>query len=133
MSGPQDFDQRAHSLWRMRVAHWQHRARYFWGMVLAMTGGGAVVAAQLALPAYTWPIAWQCLFARFLVALGSMVGKDLKMNVGYGGHQATFLAKTVASDPLWVQQYDRVLNTLAVGALLGFLPGLLSPGVSGAR
>ena len=125
MSGPQEFDQRAHSLWRMRLAHWQHRARYFWGMVLAMTGGGAVVAAQLALPAYTWPIAWQCLFARFLVAVGSVVGKDLKMNVGYGGHQATFLAKTVASDPLWVQQYDRVLNTLAVGAVLGLLAGLI--------
>jgi hypothetical protein len=77
MSGPQDFDQRAHSLWRMRLAHWQHRARYFWGMVLAMTGGGAVIAAQLILPAYTWPIAWQCLFARFLVAIGSVVGKGL--------------------------------------------------------
>ena len=125
MSGPQDFDQRAHSLWRMRTAHLQQRVGFFWKMVLMMTGGGAVMATQLALPTHAIPIAGQCLGARLLVMLGGMVGKDLKVNVSYGGHRATMLARDVASDPIWVQQYDRVLNTLAMGAVLGFLAGLV--------
>ncbi len=120
----EDFAPRAHSLWRMRMAHLQQRFSFFWKLVLATTFGGAVIVAQLVLPAQSWTLATQCLGARLLVLLGSMSGQDLKMNIALGGHRATVLARTVASDPLWVEHYDRLLNMLALGALLGFGAGL---------
>ena len=120
----EDFAPRAHSLWRMRMAHLQQRFSFFWKLVLATTFGGAVIVAQLVLPAQSWTLATQCLGARLLVLLGSMSGQDLKMNIALGGHRATVLARTVASDPLWVEHYDQLLNMLALGALLGFAAGL---------
>ena len=120
----EDFAPRAHSLWRMRMAHLQQRFSFFWKLVLATTFGGAVIVAQLVLPAQSWTLATQCLGARSLVLLGSMSGQNLKMNIALGGHRATVLARTVASDPLWVEHYDRLLNLLALGALLGFGAGL---------
>ncbi len=120
----EDFAPRAHSLWRMRMAHLQQRFSFFWKLVLATTFGGAVIVAQLVLSAQSWTLATQCLGARLLVLLGSMSGQDLKMNIALAGHRATVLARTVASDPLWVEHYDRLLNMLALGALLGFGGGL---------
>ena len=121
----EDFAPRAHSLWRMRMAHLQQRFSFFWKLVLATTFGGAVIVAQLVLPAQSWTLATQCLGARLLNLLGSMSGQDLKMNIALGGRRATVLARTVASDPFWVEHYDRLLNMLALGSLLGFGAGLL--------
>ena len=121
----EDFAPRAHSLWRMRMAHLQQRFSFFWKLVLATTFGGAVIVAQVVLPAQSWTLATQCLGARLLVLLGSMSGQDLKMNIALGGHRSTVLARSVASDPLWVEHYDQLLNMLALGALLGFGAGLL--------
>jgi len=55
-----------------------------------------------------------------------MADTDIMMNVSLGGHHATLPARIVASDPLFVDQFNAVAFALLLGAFMGLALGILA-------
>ena len=126
MTHGHDFTTRAHSLWRMRMAHFQQRFGFFSKLILACTGAGSIIWSQFTLPSWAWTVAGQCLGGKLLQVFAEMADKDIMMNVSLGGHRATVPARVVAGDPLFVDQFNAVAVALMVGALMGLALGVLT-------
>jgi hypothetical protein len=94
-----DFVTRAHALWRVRMAQWQQRLRFFSTLSLCATGAGAIIAPQFLLMPEEIKVAMQCMLANLIALLGQIVGKDLNMNVSMDGQSWTVSASGFASDP----------------------------------
>ena len=58
-----DFVTRAHALWRVRMAQWQQRLRFFSTLSLCATGAGAIIAPQFLLMPEEIKVAMQCMLA----------------------------------------------------------------------
>jgi hypothetical protein len=114
-----DFTTRAHSLWRMRMAHFQQRFSFFWKLLLGCMLSGSVITAQFLIPAKAWSIAGQCLVARVLVFVGGMAGRDFPMNVRIGEFRATVSSSLVAATPYFAEPYDEAVRALIGGAGFG--------------
>ena len=126
MTHAHDFTTRAHSLWRMRMAHFQQRFGFFSKLILACAGAGSIIWSQFTLPAWAWTVAGQCLGGKLLQVFAEMAGRDINMNVSFGGNRATVPARIVANDPLFVDQFNAVVVALMVGALMGLALGILT-------
>ena len=123
-----DFVARAHSLWRVRMARFQERLRFFWQLLLACTGCGALLWSQFTLPGYAWTVALQCLGGKGLDLIGSLGNRDIKMNVGLGDYHRTVSAHFVASDPLFTDALQAVVVALLLGAAMGSRSAFWSSG-----
>lgn len=121
-----DFASRSHSLWRMRMAHFQQRFGFFSKLILACTGAGAIIWSQFTLPPWTWTVAGQCLGGKVLQVFAEMAGRDIQMNIAFGGRRATIPARIVASDPLFAEQFNAAATALLVGAVIGLALGFLT-------
>lgn len=126
MTQRNDFAFRSHSLWRMRMSHFQQRIRFYWQLVAGSTLCGAFAGIQLFMAPQTMAPALQCLGARLLVQLGEMTGQELQMNVTLGGHARQLYARTVATAPAFDEPFSQMLNCLVWGALGGLVLGLLA-------
>ncbi|NML96135.1 type IV secretion system DNA-binding domain-containing protein [Novosphingobium olei] len=126
MTQRHDFAFRSHSLWRMRMSHFQQRIRFYWQLVAGSTLCGAFAGIQLFMAPQSMAPALQCLGARLLVQLGEMTGQDLQMNVTLGGHVRQLYARTVATAPAFDEPFSQMLNCLVWGALGGLVMGLLA-------
>lgn len=126
MTQRHDFAFRSHSLWRMRMSHFQQRIRFYWQLVAGSTLCGAFAGIQLFMAPQSMAPALQCLGARLLVQLGDMTGQELQMNVTLGGHVRQLHARTVATAPAFDEPFSQMLNCLVWGALGGVLLGLLA-------
>lgn len=126
MTRSHDFAFRSHSLWRMRMSHFQQRIRFYWQLVAGSTLCGAFAGIQLFMAPQTMAPALQCLGARLLVQLGDMTGQDLQMNVTLGGHVRQLHARTVATAPVFDKPFSQMLNCLVWGALGGLVLGVLA-------
>jgi type IV secretory pathway TraG/TraD family ATPase VirD4 len=126
MTQGHDFASRSHSLWRMRMAHFQQRFGFFSKLILASTGAGAIIWSQFTLPPWTWTVAGQCLGGKVLQVFAEMAGRDIQMNIAFGGRRATIPARTVASDPLFAEQFNAAVTALLIGAVIGLALGFLT-------
>ena len=126
MTQGHDFASRSHSLWRMRMAHFQQRFGFFSKLILASTGAGAIIWSQFTLPPWTWTVAGQCLGGKALQLFAEMAGRDIQMNIAFGGRRATIPARIVASDPLFAEQFNAATTALLIGAVIGLALGLLT-------
>ena len=77
MTQTHDFASRSHSLWRMRMAHFQQRFGFFSKLILACTGAGSIIWAQFTVPSCAWTAAAQCLGAKLLQVFADMAGQDI--------------------------------------------------------
>ena len=126
MTQGHDFASRSHSLWRMRMAHFQQRFGFFSKLILASTGAGAIIWSQFTLPPWTWTVAGQCLGGKVLQLFAEMAGRDIQMNIAFGGRRATIPARIVASDPLFADQFNAAATALLIGAVIGLALGFLT-------
>ncbi|PQM26372.1 conjugal transfer protein TraD [Sphingopyxis lindanitolerans] len=126
MTQGHDFASRSHSLWRMRMAHFQQRFGFFSKLILACTGAGAIIWSQFTLPTWTWTVAGQCLGGKVLQVFAEMAGRDIQMNIAFGGRRATIPARIVASDPLFADQFNAAATALLIGAVIGLALGFLT-------
>ena len=126
MTQGHEFTTRAHSLWRMRMAHMQQRVGFFSRLVLACTGAGSIIWSQFTLPSWAWTVAGQCLGGKLLQVFAEIAGRDIQMNVSLGGHRASVPARVVANDPLFADQFNAVAAALLVGALMGLALGIVT-------
>lgn len=120
-----DFTTRAHSLWRMRMAHFQQRFGFFSKLILACTGAGSIIWSQLSLQPYAWTVAAQCLGGKLVQVFAEIAGRDIQINVSLGGHRATLPARIVASDALFVEPFNAVAVALMIGAMMGLAMGVV--------
>jgi len=126
MTQGHDFASRSHSLWRMRMTHFQQRFGFFSKLILASTGAGAIIWSQFTLPPWTWTVAGQCLGGKMLQVFAEMAGRDIQMNIAFGGRRATIPARIVANDPLFTNQFNAAATALLIGAVIGLALGFLT-------
>lgn len=126
MTQNHDFASRSHSLWRMRMAHFQQRSGFFVKLVLACTGAGSIIWAQFTVSSRAWTAAGQCLGGKVLQVFAEMAGRDIAMNIPMDGHKLTVPARIVASHPLFAGPFDSVASALLIGAVMGVSLGLLT-------
>ena len=121
-----DFVTRAHALWRVRMAQWQQRLRFFSTLSLCATGAGAIIAPQFLLMPEEIKVAMQCMLANLIALLGQIVGKDLNMNVSMDGQSWTVSASGFASDPFIAETFWKAVKVSGAGALIGLAVGMLA-------
>ena len=68
-----DFVTRAHALWRVRMAQWQQRFRFFSTITLGAAATGAIIAPQFLLHGPAITTALQYAWANLLTLLGEVV------------------------------------------------------------
>tara|TARA_Y100000114_G_scaffold72967_2_gene66860 strand:- start:15055 stop:16875 length:1821 start_codon:yes stop_codon:yes gene_type:complete len=121
-----DFVTRAHALWRVRMAQWQQRFRFFSTITLGAAGAGAFIAPQFLLHGLAITTALQFAWANALTLLGSLTGSDIKMNIAMEGQRWTVSAAWFASEPLFTDTFWQVIKVIAGGATTGFAIGLFT-------
>jgi len=121
-----DFVTRAHALWRVRMAQWQQRFRFFSTITLGAAGAGAFIAPQFLLHGPAITTAVQYAWANVLTLLGSLGGSDIKMNIAMEGQRWTVSAAWFASEPLFTDTFWQVVKVIAGGAITGFVIGLFT-------
>ena len=121
-----DFVTRAHALWRVRMAQWQQRFRFFSKLILLSTGAGAIIAPQFMMLPAELKVAGQCLGAKLLAILGEMAGKDMMMNVSMEGKHWTVSASGFSSDPFIEDALWKAAKVSSGGAFLGLVIGVLA-------
>lgn len=121
-----DFVTRAHALWRVRMAQWQQRFRFFSTITLGAAATGAIIAPQFLLHGPAITTAVQYAWANLLTLLGSLGGSDIKMNVAMDGQRWTVSAAWFASEPLFTETFWQVVKVIAGGAITGFTIGLFT-------
>ncbi len=121
-----DFVTRAHALWRVRMAQWQQRLRFFSTLSLCATGAGAIIAPQFLLMPEEIKVAMQCMLANLIALLGQIVGKDLTMNVSMDGQSWTVSASGFASDPFIAETFWKAIKVSGAGAFIGLVVGMLA-------
>lgn len=121
-----DFVTRAHALWRVRMAQWQQRLRFFSTLSLCATGAGAIIAPQFLLMPEEIKVAMQCMLANLIALLGQIVGKDLNMNVSMDGQSWTVSASGFASDPFIAETFWKAIEVSGAGAFIGLAVGMLA-------
>lgn len=121
-----DFVTRAHALWRVRMAQWQQRLRFFSTLSLCATGAGAIIAPQFLLMPEEIKVAMQCMLANLIALLGQIVGKDLNMNVSMDGQSWTVSASGFASDPFIAETFWKAIKVSGAGAFIGLSVGMLA-------
>ncbi|MCP5392605.1 MAG: type IV secretion system DNA-binding domain-containing protein [Sphingomonadaceae bacterium] len=121
-----DFVTRAHALWRVRMAQWQQRFRFFSTITLGAAATGAIIAPQFLLHGPAITTALQYAWANLLTLLGSLGGSDIKMNIAMEGQRWTVSAAWFASEPLFTETFWQVVKVIAGGAITGFTIGLLT-------
>ena len=121
-----DFVTRAHALWRVRMAQWQQRFRFFSTITLGAAGAGAFIAPQFLLHGPAITTAVQYAWANVLTLLGSLGGSDIRMNIAMEGQRWTVSAVWFASDPLFTDTFRQVVKVIAGGATTGFVIGLFT-------
>jgi len=121
-----DFVTRAHALWRVRMAQWQQRFRFFSTITLGAAATGAIIAPQFLLHGPAITTALQYTWANVLTLLGSLTGSDIKMNVAMDGQRWTVSAAWFASEPLFTDTFWQVVKVIAGGAITGFVIGLFT-------
>ncbi|MCP5386242.1 MAG: type IV secretion system DNA-binding domain-containing protein [Novosphingobium sp.] len=121
-----DFVTRAHALWRVRLAQWQQRFRFFSTLTLGAAGAGAIIAPQFLLLPAEIMVAVQYLWANVLASLGSLAGKDIMMNVRLEDLSRTVSSSWFASDPFITSNFWKVFRVTTGGAITGFAIGLFT-------
>ena len=121
-----DFVTRAHALWRVRMAHWQQRFRFFSTITLGAAATGAIIAPQFLLHGPAITTAVQYAWANVLTLLGSLGGSDIKINIAMEGQRWTVSAAWFASEPLFTDTFWQVVKVIAGGAVTGFVTGLFT-------
>ena len=121
-----DFVTRAHALWRVRMAQWQQRFRFFSTITLGAAGAGAFIAPQFLLHGPAITTAVQYAWANVLTLLGSLGGSDIKMNIAMEGQRWTVSAAWFASEPLFTDTFWQVVKVIAGGAITGLVIGLFT-------
>lgn len=121
-----DFVTRAHALWRVRMAQWQQRFRFFSTITLGAAATGAIIAPQFLLHGPAITTAVQYAWANVLTLLGSLGGSDIKMNIAMEGQRWTVSAAWFASEPLFTDTFWQVIKVIAGGAITGFVIGLFT-------
>lgn len=121
-----DFVTRAHALWRVRMAQWQQRFRFFSTITLGAASTGAIIAPQFLLHGPAITTALQYAWANLLTLLGSLGGSDIKMNIAMEGQRWTVSAAWFASEPLFTDTFWQVVKVIAGGAITGFVIGLFT-------
>ncbi|WP_416830630.1 MAG: type IV secretion system DNA-binding domain-containing protein [Erythrobacter sp.] len=121
-----DFVTRAHALWRVRMAQWQQRFRFFSTITFGAAGAGAFIAPQFLLHGPAIKTAVQYAWANVLTLLGSLGGSDIKMNIAMEGQRWTVSAAWFASEPLFTETFWQVVKVIAGGAITGFVIGLFT-------
>lgn len=121
-----DFVTRAHALWRVRMAQWQQRFRFFSTITLGAAATGAIIAPQFLLHGPAITTALQYTWANVLTLLGSLTGSDINMNVAMDGQRWTVSAAWFASEPLFTDTFWQVVKVIAGGAITGFVIGLFT-------
>ena len=121
-----DFVTRAHALWRVRMAHWQQRFRFFSTITLGAAATGAIIAPQFLLHGPAITTAVQYAWANLLTLLGSLGESDIKMNIAMEGQRWTVSAAWFASEPLFADTFWQVVKMIAGGAITGFTIGLFT-------
>ena len=121
-----DFVTRAHALWRVRMAQWQQRFRFFSTITLGAAGAGAFIAPQFLLHGPAITTAVQYAWANVLTLLGSLGGSDIKMNIAMEGKRWTVSAAWFASEPLFTETFWQVVKVIAGGAITGLVIGLFT-------
>lgn len=121
-----DFVTRAHALWRVRMAQWQQRFRFFSTITLGAAATGAIIAPQFLLHGPAITTALQYAWANALTLLGSLTGSDIKMNIAMEGQRWTVSAAWFVSEPLFTDTFWQVVKVIAGGAITGFLIGLFT-------
>ncbi len=121
-----DFVTRAHALWRVRMAQWQQRFRFFSTITLGAAVAGAFIAPQFLLHGPAITTAAQYAWANVLTLLGSLGGSDIKMNVAMDGQRWTVSAAWFASEPLFTDTFWQVVKVIAGGAITGLVIGLFT-------
>lgn len=121
-----DFVTRAHALWRVRMAHWQQRFRFFSTITLGAAATGAIIAPQFLLHGPAITTAVQYAWANVLTLLGSLGGSDIKINIAMEGQRWTVSAAWFASEPLFTHTFWQVVKVIAGGATTGFAIGLFT-------
>ena len=121
-----DFVTRAHALWRVRMAQWQQRLRFFSTLSLCATGAGAIIAPQFLLMPEEIKVAMQCMLSNLIALLGQIVGKDLNMNVSMDGQSWTVSASAFASDPFIAATFWKAVKVSGAGAFIGLAVGMLA-------
>ena len=121
-----DFVTRAHALWRVRMAQWQQRFRFFSTITLGAAGVGAIIAPRFLLHGPAITTALQYVWANVLTLLGSLTGSDIKMNIAMEGKRWTVSAAWFATEPLFSDTFWQVVKVIAGGAVTGFVTGLFT-------
>ncbi|MGE4304971.1 MAG: type IV secretion system DNA-binding domain-containing protein [Novosphingobium sp.] len=121
-----DFVTRAHALWRVRMAQWQQRFRFFSTITVGAAGAGAFIAPQFLLHGPAITTAVQYAWAKVLTLLGSLGGSDIKMNIAMEGQRWTVSAAWFASEPLFTDTFWQVVKVIAGGAITGLVIGLFT-------
>lgn len=121
-----DFVTRAHALWRVRMAQWQQRFRFFSAVTLGAAATGAMIAPQFLLHGPAITTAVQYAWANVLTLLGSLGDSDIKMNIAMEGKRWTVPAAWFASEPLFIDTFWQVVKVIAGGAITGFVIGLIT-------
>ena len=121
-----DFVTRAHALWRVRMARWQQRFRFFSTITLGAAATGAIIAPQFLLHGPAITTAVQYAWANVLTLLGSLGGSDIKINIAMEGQRWTVSAAWFASEPLFTDTFWQVVKVIAGGAVTGFVTGLFT-------
>ncbi len=121
-----DFVTRAHALWRVRMAQWQQRFRFFSTITLGAAAAGAIIAPQFLLHGPAITTALQYAWANALTLLGSLTGSDIKINIAMEGQRWTVSAAWFASEPLFTDTFWQVVKVIAGGAITGLLIGLFT-------
>ena len=121
-----DFVTRAHALWRVRMAQWQQRFRFFSTITLGAAATGAIIAPQFLLHGPAITTALQYAWANVLTLLGSLTGSDIKMNVAMDGQRWTVSAAWFAAEPFFTDTFWQVVKVIAGGTVTGFVIGLFT-------
>jgi len=121
-----DFVTRAHALWRVRMAQWQQRFRFFSTITLGAAVTGAIIAPQFLLLPAEIMVAVQYLWANVLASLGSLAGKDIMMNVRLEDLSRTVSSSWFASDPFIASNFWKVFRVTTGGAITGLVIGLFT-------
>lgn len=121
-----DFVTRAHALWRVRMAQWQQRFRFFSTITLGAAATGAIIAPQFLLHGPAMTTALQYTWANVLTLLGSLTGSDIKMNIAMDGQRWTVSAAWFAAEPFFTDTFWQVVKVIAGGTVTGFVIGLFT-------
>lgn len=124
MIGGNDFNSRAHALWRMRLMQRQRQWTFFGKVVAVATGVGALLSMRLFVSADIVSAAAQYMLALFVSMMTDMVGHDVDVTVVIDGVRQTLPANEVIHQSEFSGAIVRVVVSLALGSVAGFVLGV---------